>query len=88
MMATVGTKIPVIVSVRNDPKIDYVGRVNGLMNKLFMNKAAGCVFQTQEAKGFFDDVLQEKSTIICNPVNEKYLQAERKRPEKKIVCVT
>jgi len=32
-------------------------------------------------------VLQEKSTIICNPVNEKYLQAKRKRPEKKIVCV-
>ena len=87
MMAATGTGIPVIVSVRNDPKIDYVGKVNGLMNKLFMNRAAGCVFQTQEAKEFFDDVLQEKSVIICNPVNEKYLQAKRKTPEKKIVCV-
>lgn len=87
MMATTGTNIPVIVSVRNDPKIDYVGKVNNLMNKLFMNKAAGCVFQTQEAKEFFDEVLQEKSRIICNPVNEKYLQAERKDAKKKIVCV-
>jgi len=87
MMASMGTKIPVIVSVRNDPKIDYVGKVNRLMNKLFMNRAAGCVFQTEEAKEFFDTVLQEKSTIICNPVNEKYLQAERKKTEKKIVCV-
>lgn len=86
-MATVGTKIPVLVSVRNDPKIDYVGKVNGLMNKLFMNKAAGCVFQTEEAKEFFDEVLQEKSRIICNPVNEKYLQAKRLPPQKKIVCV-
>ena len=87
MMATVGTGFPVIVSVRNDPKIDYVGKANNLMNKLFLNRAAGCVFQTQEAKEFFDGVLQEKSIIICNPVNEKYLQAERKRAKKKIVCV-
>lgn len=87
MMAATGTGIPVIVSVRNDPKIDYVGTVNGLMNKLFLNRAAGCVFQTEEAKEFFDEILQEKSVIICNPVNEKYLSAKRKTPEKKIVCV-
>ena len=87
MMAAVGTGIPVIVSVRNDPKIDYVGKANSLMNKLFLNRAAGCVFQTEEAKEFFDEVLQKKSLIICNPVNEKYLKAVRKAPEKKIVCV-
>ena len=87
MMAATGTGIPVIVSVRNDPKTDYVGKINGIMNKLFMNRAAGCVFQTQEAKEFFDQTLQKKSTIICNPVNEKYLKAERKAPQKKIVCV-
>ena len=87
MMAATGTGIPVIVSVRNDPKIDYVGKVNSLMNKLFLNRAAGCVFQTEEAQEFFDDILQKKSIIICNPVNEKYLKATRKTPEKKIVCV-
>ena len=87
MMASTGTKIPVIVSVRNDPKIDYVGKSNGIMNKLFLNRASGCVFQTQEAKEFFDEVLQKKSRIICNPVNEKYLKADRKTPKKKIVCV-
>lgn len=87
MMASKGTKIPVIVSVRNDPKIDYVGIVNRWMNKLFLNKAAGCVFQTQEAKEFFAPVLQQKSVIICNPVNEKYFKARRKKAEKKIVTV-
>ncbi len=87
MMASVGTGIPVIVSVRNDPKIDYVGKKNALLNKLFLNRAAGCVFQTEEAREFFDEKLQKKSVIICNPVNEKYLQAERKTPAKKIVCV-
>lgn len=87
MMATTGLKTPVIVSVRNDPKIDYVGAKNQLVNKLFLNKADGCVFQTEEAKEFFDPVLQKKSTIICNPVNEKYLQATRQVPAKKIVTV-
>ena len=87
MMASVGSGIPVIVSVRNDPKIDYVGKVNGIMNKLFLNRAAGCVFQTGEAQEFFDEVLQKKSIIICNPVNEKYLKAKRELSQKKIVCV-
>lgn len=87
MMATTGLKTPVIVSVRNDPKIDYVGKKNQLVNKLFLNKADGCVFQTEEAKEFFDPVLQKKSAIICNPVNEKYLQATRQVPAKKIVTV-
>lgn len=87
LMAATATGIPVIASVRNDPKKDYVGTSKSIMNKLFLNKAAGCVFQTEEAQEFFDEVLQKKSMIICNPVNEKYLKATRKVPEKKIVCV-
>lgn len=86
-MATTGMKIPVITSVRSDPKIDYVGKKNQIVNKLFFNKAEGCVFQTEEAKSFFDEVLQKKSTIICNPVNEKFLNATRQLPTKKIACV-
>ena len=87
VQAAMGMKIPVIVSVRNDPKVDYVGTAKAIMNKVFLNRAAGCVFQTEEAKEFFDKVLQEKSRIICNPVNEKYLKAERKLPQKKVVYV-
>ena len=87
MMASTAMKIPVIVSVRNNPKIDYVGTTKSIMNKLFLNRAAGCVFQTEEAQEFFDEVLQKKSKIICNPVNVKYLQAKREKTQKKIVCV-
>ena len=86
-MATTGMKVPVITSVRSDPKIDYVGKKNEIVNKLFFNRADGCVFQTEEAKSFFDEVLQKKSTIICNPVNEKFLKAKRQAPTPKIVCV-
>lgn len=86
-MATTGMKIPVITSVRSDPKIDYVGKKNEIVTKLFFNRAEGCVFQTEEAKEFFDESLQKKSTIICNPVNEKFLNAKRETPIKKISCV-
>ena len=86
-MATTGMKVPVITSVRSDPKIDYVGKKNAIVNKLFFNKAEGCVFQTEEAQSFFDEVLQKKSTIICNPVNEKFLNAKREKSVKKIACV-
>lgn len=86
-MATTGMKLPVIISVRSDPKVSYVGKKKEIVNKLFLNRATGCVFQTEEAQSFFDDVLQKKSTIICNPVNEKFLNATRKTSAKKIVCI-
>lgn len=87
VQAAIGTGIPVVVSVRNDPKVDYVGAAKSIMNVLFLNRAAGCVFQTEEAKEFFSEKLQKKSRIICNPVNEKYLQVTRIIPRKKIVFV-
>ena len=87
IMASLGMDIPVVISVRNDPKVDYVGGSKPLMNKMLLNRAAGCVFQTQEAREFFDAVLQKKSIIICNPINEKYLKAERKPAARKIVFV-
>lgn len=85
VQAALGTKIPVVVSVRNDPKVDYTGRVKGLMNRLFLNRADGCVFQTEEAREFFAPVLKNKSRIICNPVADKYLAAKRRQAKKKIV---
>lgn len=85
VQAVLDTGIPVVVSVRNDPKVDYVGRVKSIMNRVFLNRASGCVFQTEEARDFFDQVLQKKSKIICNPVDYKYLEAKRKVPAEKIV---
>ncbi len=87
VQAAFRTGIPVVVSVRNDPKVDYAGTVKAIMNRLFLNRAAGCVFQTQEAQSFFHQKLQKKSQIICNPVNEKYFNAALSTPKKKIVFV-
>lgn len=88
MLASFGCKAPVVVCVRNDPRVDYVGRAKWLANKLLMNRAAGAVFQTEEARDFFASKLQKKSVIIWNPVAEKYLEASLKEQAvKRIVTV-
>ncbi len=76
---------PVLVSVRNDPNKDYTGRPNALFNRKYLYKADGCVFQTKEAQAFFPAVLREKSRIILNPINEKYLHVDAPETRKKVI---
>lgn len=71
--AMLGMKTPLVVSVRNDPKIDY--EPHRMATRWMERKARGCVFQTEEARAFFDPEFQKKSCVIFNPVDEKYLAA-------------
>lgn len=73
LMATVFTRIPVIVSVRTDPYLHYTGRRDKILIPIFFPRAAGSVFQTQGAKSFFSARVQKKSRIIVNPIHEKYI---------------
>lgn len=61
------TKIPYIVSERNDP--NQRGKLKQfLLNKSF-RKAAGCVFQTEDAQEWYLKKNKLNSVIIHNPVN-------------------
>lgn len=83
-----GMKIPLLISVRNDPKKDYVP--HSLKCRYLSRKAAGCVFQTPDAQQFFDGHLQKKSKVIWNPLEEKYLTGSRRdgaQRDKTIVTV-
>lgn len=86
--SVIGTRIPLLVSVRNDPKKDYAPYKKKC--RFMAKKAAGCVFQTPDAKEFFEEGLQKKSRIIWNPLDEKYLcsqEASAKQRDKTIVTV-
>ena len=64
------TKIPYIVSERNDP--NNRGRIKQfLLNKSF-KRARGCVFQTEDALNWYSTVSKNKSIIIHNPVTLDY----------------
>jgi len=65
--------LKVIVSVRNDPKIEYKNIISKLVMKLLYSKADGFVFQTEEAKNYFSKKIKNKSTIIPNPVNKNFI---------------
>lgn len=71
-----GMRIPLLISVRNDPRIDYAPYKFPVW--WMERKVSGCVFQTTEAQKFFCDRLQKKSRVIWNPVDEKYLDKKNK----------
>lgn len=68
-------KIPIIISQRNDPKIEYKTFLYKILMKFLYPKADGIVFQTEEAKKYFSKKIQDKSTIIFNPVNEVFISS-------------
>jgi len=80
-------KAPVIVSVRNDPKVEYKNFVNRLIMKILYKRATGFVFQTNEAKEYFSKKIQDRSVVIANPVDDKFLDAKRSKAKDVIVTV-
>ena len=79
--AMYGMTIPLLVSVRNDPRVDYLPHRFSV--KRMEKRSSGCVFQTPDARACFDRRLQEKSRIIWNPVDERYLRTDG-RSEKSV----
>ncbi|MGM9876376.1 MAG: glycosyltransferase family 4 protein [Bacilli bacterium] len=65
-------KVPVIISDRNDPKIEYASFKNKIIMKWLYHRADGFVFQTSEAQNYFSKKIQSKSTVIANPVDDKF----------------
>lgn len=77
ILATVGLGIPVVVSERSDPNFQYKGAFGRFKGEFIYSLASGNVFQTEYAKQFFSKRIQKKSTVIMNPLNEKYLSCEQ-----------
>lgn len=79
------TKIPYIVSERNDP--NSRGKLKQfLLNKAF-KKAIGCVFQTNDAKEWYKRICLDKSTVIYNPVNLSFVPTTCEHIKKQILYV-
>lgn len=79
------TKIPYIVSERNDP--NHRNRTKQLLLNLSFKKASGCVFQTEDALNWYKRKVKNKSTIIYNPVNLTYVPTTNTDRKKQILYV-
>lgn len=85
ILATRGLPVKTLVSVRNDPKKEYAGKLGALVGRVLLPMADGCVFQTKEAQEWFPKKLQKKSRIIYNAVKEEFYHIERKPNRGEIV---
>lgn len=74
LTAALGLRVPVIISIRNNPEPFYSGRTDKFQIRWLFPHAAGCVYQTAEQRDFFKPYLQKNSRVIMNPVNRKYIE--------------
>ena len=80
--------VPVVVSVRSDPKRELQGRIMKNLSLFLFHFAQGIVLQTNQAKEFFPKSLQKKSVILPNSINPGFLNVQKGTEKKKeIVAV-
>jgi len=70
IVASLGLKNKVVVSVRNDPDKEYSNKLNRILAKSLYRFADGIVFQTEAAQKWFPKSIQDRSVIILNQVDE------------------
>ncbi len=85
--ALLGIKTPIIVSERNDPKIDPKSKIKQILRKIAYMNASGYVFQTDDAQNYFSNKIKRKSKIIMNPLSENLPTVNFEEREKRIVSV-
>lgn len=66
--AMLGSKIPVVVSERNNPWVMPYTKISRTLRKLFYPCASGYIFQTKMASSFFSKKIQKKGIVLPNPL--------------------
>lgn len=77
VMASFSLNTKTIISIRNDPVVNYSGFINSIIAKYIYPKADGCVFQTLDSQSYFKKKLQNKSKIIPNQVANVFFETVR-----------
>ncbi len=69
--------VPLIISVRNDPKREYASKLKYAMMRLLYPKSDGYVFQTPQAKEYFafSEHITRSSVVIPNPLGKEFVSA-------------
>lgn len=70
ILAHLGCKIPLIISERNDPNRNPRSNIVRIMRDKIYRFAEGNVFQTPDAKRYFEDKKVKNGIVIPNPLKE------------------
>ncbi len=75
MLSTRSSRLPVILSVRSDPAKEYPSVfLRRLAERLFV-RAAGVIFQTEDALNFFSPRIRAHSAVLPNALDESFVKA-------------
>lgn len=74
MLSASGLRTKTVVSVRNDPAKEYSSWASKRLADFLYSRADGIVFQTEDAKSVFPEIVQKKSRIIINQVDDKFFR--------------
>lgn len=72
VLATYGIHTRNIISTRIAPEIQFNTVVKRIIGRILLSTASGAVFQTRDAQRWFPNILQQKSTIILNPIGKQF----------------
>ncbi len=64
------SKIPVIPSLRIDPKYIEYDRVRWHIRNFVYKKSKNVIFQTEDARDYFEESIRKKGVVIGNPLKE------------------
>lgn len=79
------SKYKFVYSERNDPRKMY-NKIDYAIVKYCLRKSYRVVFQTEEAKNIFSKSIQDKSTVIANPLKDNLPAAYHGKREKRIIA--
>lgn len=79
--------IPVIVADRNDPAHEYKSLINKITMTILYARANAFVFQTEQQKQYFNEKIQNNSTIIYNPIKDEFLRSSKTEKENTIITI-
>ena len=79
------TKIPYIVSERNDPNMHSI--IKKILLKKAYKRSAGSVFQTDDAMKWYGNIVENKCKVIYNPVALSNVPLKEMVRQKKVLYV-
>lgn len=87
VLATRFSGVSVVVSERNDPRQYFKTFAQKLWIRTIYDMADAAVFQTPEAKSWFNKSIQSRSKIIYNPVRDEFYDKELESiPNRIVTC--
>ncbi len=72
LIASMGLSVPVIVSERNCPQLQPLGRVWSQLRQIMYPRAYGLITMTEGALSFFPKHLRKRSWVIPNPLTVEF----------------